>query len=51
MPEPFNAVGLWYEEFSQTSDEEVRRLLETAAAPATSTAKAGEVAEAFPSGQ
>jgi predicted phosphoribosyltransferase len=20
MPEPFNAVGLWYEEFSQTSD-------------------------------
>jgi len=35
MPEPFNAVGLWYEEFSQTSDEEVKRLLETAAAPAT----------------
>jgi predicted phosphoribosyltransferase len=27
MPEPFNAVGLWYEDFSQTSDEEVRRLL------------------------
>ncbi len=26
-PEPFNAVGLWYEEFSQTSDDEVRRLL------------------------
>jgi len=26
-PEPFNAVGLWYEDFSQTSDEEVRRLL------------------------
>ena len=24
-PEPFNAVGLWYEEFSQTSDEEVQR--------------------------
>ena len=24
-PEPFNAVGLWYEEFSQTTDEEVRR--------------------------
>jgi len=35
LPEPFNAVGLWYEEFSQTSDEEVKRLLETAAAPAT----------------
>ena len=30
-PEPFDAVGLWYEQFSQTSDEEVTRLL--AAAP------------------
>ncbi len=27
MPEPFNAVGLWYEEFSQTTDDEVKRLL------------------------
>ena len=27
MPEPFSAVGLWYEEFSQTTDEEVKRLL------------------------
>jgi putative phosphoribosyl transferase len=27
MPEPFYAVGLWYENFSQTSDEEVRDLL------------------------
>ena len=26
-PEPFLAVGLWYEEFSQTSDEEVREAL------------------------
>lgn len=26
-PEPFQAVGLWYEDFLQTSDEEVRRLL------------------------
>jgi predicted phosphoribosyltransferase len=26
-PEPFYAVGLWYENFSQTSDEEVRQLL------------------------
>ena len=26
-PEPFQAVGLWYEEFSQTSDDEVKRLL------------------------
>jgi erythromycin esterase-like protein len=30
MPEPFQAVGLWYEEFTQTTDEEVRRLLSTA---------------------
>ena len=27
MPEPFSAVGQWYEDFSQTSDEEVRALL------------------------
>ena len=27
-PEPFFAVGQWYERFSQTSDEEVVRLLE-----------------------
>ena len=29
-PEPFMAVGLWYEEFSQTSDDEVRDLLRRA---------------------
>ncbi len=29
-PEPFFAVGQWYEDFSQTSDEEVRELLERA---------------------
>jgi putative phosphoribosyl transferase len=27
MPEPFRAVGLWYEDFDQTTDEEVRRRL------------------------
>jgi predicted phosphoribosyltransferase len=27
MPEPFQAVGLWYEQFDQTSDEEVIALL------------------------
>jgi predicted phosphoribosyltransferase len=27
MPTPFDAVGLWYEDFSQTTDEEVQRLL------------------------
>jgi predicted phosphoribosyltransferase len=29
-PERFEAVGLWYSDFSQTSDEEVRRLLSAA---------------------
>lgn len=29
-PEPFNAVGLWYEQFTQTTDEEVSRLLASA---------------------
>jgi putative phosphoribosyl transferase len=27
-PEPFLAVGYWYEDFSQTTDEEVRELLQ-----------------------
>ncbi|HUE97555.1 MAG TPA: alpha/beta family hydrolase [Longimicrobiaceae bacterium] len=26
-PEPFHAVGLWYEDFSQTTDDEVRSIL------------------------
>ena len=26
-PEPFYGVGMWYEDFSQTQDDEVRRLL------------------------
>jgi putative phosphoribosyl transferase len=30
MPEPFYGVGAWYEDFSQTPDEEVRELLDTA---------------------
>ncbi len=29
-PEPFRAVGLWYEDFSQTTDAEVRELLQRA---------------------
>ena len=29
-PEPFQAVGLWYDDFSQTTDEEVSELLELA---------------------
>jgi len=36
-PEPFRAVGLWYEDFSQTTDDEVHTLLDRArhAAPVT----------------
>jgi len=30
-PEPFYAVALWYAGFPQTTDQEVRELLETAA--------------------
>ena len=32
-PEPMRAVGLWYEDFSQTTDDEVRDLLARAEAP------------------
>ena len=35
-PEPFQAVGLWYDDFEQTSDEEVHELLDRAAAAAAS---------------
>ena len=35
MPDPFYAVGMWYDDFSQTTDEEVRDLLERAAFEAT----------------
>lgn len=31
-PEPFLAVGLWYEDFAPTTDDEVRALLQLAAA-------------------
>jgi putative phosphoribosyl transferase len=34
-PEPFMAVGSWYEDFRQTTDEEVRLLLEKAARKAS----------------
>ncbi|MBD2663569.1 phosphoribosyltransferase [Richelia sinica FACHB-800] len=29
-PEPMSAIGVWYEDFSQTTDAEVRQLLKTA---------------------
>ena len=34
-PEPFRAVGLWYKDFSQTTDEEVRELLARSAEQST----------------
>jgi putative phosphoribosyl transferase len=34
MPEPFTAVGLWYDDFSPVSDEEVRALLDRGGAGA-----------------
>jgi putative phosphoribosyl transferase len=37
-PEPFVAVGQWYRDFSQTTDEEVRELLKRAATPSASRA-------------
>jgi putative phosphoribosyl transferase len=36
-PEPFYAVGKWYTDFTQTTDEEVRELLEQANASSTGT--------------
>ena len=35
-PKDFHAVSMWYENFSQTSDEEVRQLLESASGAALS---------------
>ena len=32
-PEPFEAVGLWYENFGPTSDEEIHKLLNLSPAP------------------
>ncbi|MGH7477088.1 MAG: phosphoribosyltransferase family protein, partial [Longimicrobiales bacterium] len=40
-PEPFQAVGLWYQAFEQTTDAEVRELLEQAGAAADDAAAAG----------
>jgi len=37
MPEPFSAVGLWYRDFSETTDGEVRALLEQHARRTRST--------------
>ncbi len=39
-PDPFYAIGLWYEDFSQTTDDEVRDLLARAAHAHPTTAHA-----------
>jgi len=36
-PEPFRAVGVWYDDFSQTTDEEVHDLLDRARGSAHAT--------------
>ena len=51
-PEPFQAVGLWYQDFSQTTDEQIRDLLAQAAEeqPAANHAKTGPGAAGGASG-
>jgi erythromycin esterase-like protein/predicted phosphoribosyltransferase len=41
-PQPLRAVGLWYEDFSETSDAEVRELLARTRRPPASTGLDGE---------
>jgi putative phosphoribosyl transferase len=38
-PDAFMAVGLWYDDFAPTSDDEVRELLETASEPSATTGR------------
>jgi putative phosphoribosyl transferase len=45
-PEPFRAVGLWYDRFDQTSDDEVIDLLRQAADRASSPPAPGQVIDA-----
>src|SRR5918992_1184701 len=40
-PEPFHAVGLWYDDFTQTSDDQVRDLLARAGAASVSASADG----------
>src|SRR6266550_3540482 len=45
-PEPFLGVGQWYRDFSQTTDDEVRELLEKAEAIHAAQAEDGELTHA-----
>ncbi len=40
-PDPFEAVGLWYEDFSQTTDEEVNELLRRSGGGARNSSSGG----------
>lgn len=44
-PEPFHAVGRWYQDFLQTTDEEVRELLARQNAPENSQVEQGPAAD------
>lgn len=44
-PQPFHAVGLWYRDFSELRDEDLRRLLEPATERPVSVAADGAVLE------
>jgi erythromycin esterase-like protein/predicted phosphoribosyltransferase len=46
-PEPFHAVGVWYRDFSQTTDEEVRDLLTQRGVPEESEAKGSPIDNAI----
>ncbi|HVH26121.1 MAG TPA: erythromycin esterase family protein [Vicinamibacterales bacterium] len=48
MPEPFRAVGLWYRDFSETSDEEVTALLASATPRPNPGSGAGSTSMADP---
>ena len=43
-PEPFYSVGVWYEDFSQTTDDEVHDLLSRAAGFTDAAARQGKEA-------
>src|SRR5207247_273512 len=45
-PEPFQAVGLWYERFDQTTDEEVIALLNTSRAFGSEPVRSGPTGQA-----
>jgi predicted phosphoribosyltransferase len=47
-PEPFHGVGLWYDDFSQTTDEEVHALLERAAEGRQRPVGVGPTSDAAP---